>query len=134
MSDVEKKEEIIVPSKSQFRIIPKSFLEMTDCVDYVSFNICTNVLELHIRELKEFSILNWIVQMNSTNDEVLTLMASAPNKILCMLRFCDLTLLTHETMFTKYSTNNFGIENPDPVVHKINLKFATMERVNEPQI
>lgn len=111
----------------EFRVIPKNFLGMADKAIAFKFDACAKTIEMNVLEMKDFSVLNWVAGLLSTDDEVITLISSENDKILCMLRFCDLNILSHELNFTKTGFYEPGME----LYHKIVLKYKTMERVNE---
>jgi hypothetical protein len=136
MDDLQEQTLCLLPTTNLFRVIPTSDLKstnfvdrlkLTNFVDRIRINICHSTLELDIYETKDFTVLNWLAGLTEGNlqKEVLTVIALDPKgKILCMLRFCELTLLDHETTFKTTDIKR--------LMHTINLKFEVMERVKEP--
>jgi hypothetical protein len=113
MTPTLKQTEPSVPLANSFRVIPKDFLGMADLVQYAKFDICGGTLELHILENSEFSVTNWLSQTSEENEEVLTFVSSGNGNILCMMRFCELPMLSHEVMLLQKNADDvFGIEKP----------------------
>lgn len=114
------------PSADAFRVVPQSNVHLANHIRRFYINVAHSIIELDIEETNDFAALNWVVglEKGDLKDEIVNFMSLNPkNKILCMIRFSQLSLLEHETTFSSAS--------PHRVRHEVHLKFEVMERVNQ---
>lgn len=134
--DSKKKEDFRWPLDDHFRIIPKLKTDLTPFFERVSMNVNQRLLEIDVRERKDFAVLNWIMDLaDDENEEALTFIShDGDGKILCMLVFENISLIHHECTFQKGVGGAFGIDTGDTAVHEIHVAYKKMERVREPKV
>ena len=122
------------PHADAFQVVSGKLPKMAGQVRRCYLNFCHNILELDIAETNDFAILNWVVGLakEELSKDIVTVMSlDQKGKILCMLRFTDLTLLDHESTFNTAARTEVG-GDPMSLMHMVHLKFESVERVAEP--
>jgi hypothetical protein len=132
--DQQEQTQVPVPHADAFQVVSENCGSLTGQVKRCYLNFCHNILELDIAETKDFAILNWVVGLakEEVSKDIVTVMSlDTKGKILCMLRFTDLTLLDHESTFNVAARTEIG-GDPMSLMHMVHLKFEAVERVAEP--